>query len=632
MSLSGPLILLAILVLSLLILVGLLPFGLRRLAHRNRAVRRQLAIETAALDHNLLDSAERLRPFHKMKAVHFQEQREAVRRPLLEAREERRGIDRRLARLRLVQPPAGGWPGEFFLRQPAHYVTIPLDSWHLWQAGRHAARIRTSLEAAAAEQETLHQLPQALRQAAADLRDQTLPTLVNALQTERVAGLGRLEPLEERLQQLQQKTTGLAANLRVSPAAQDDKADELALELEAITGTAAQLEEEIAALHQRRLALDSHRQQIRTNHNTFLQSLPPNHTPENLTPILQHIDALFQKADQQRGRQEFEKCEECLNAAGQFTELSWRLYQTGRELEQLVDVQQVSPLADQIRPVLNQWPPLIQQSHQLLQPNNDNVSAGTHALYELAGRIQTQAQHILAEHRQIIGQIEARADQALDTLAAAWDSLQAVLPLAQPDPLADKYHALWPKREAARGVPQLLEDFSTEAGQLTNQIDATRATLQDHQRQMQETLGRLPKILAEAQETAQDWLCLQRLAEQLAALRTSLENLYQTTFAANTREEVNKRISDFKLQTELVNQKWEELRFEAHEIGRLDGMIRDHWQAIQDNPAELSEAKINRAVKLTDSQYERALAAERCKDTRAALEKCLSYVEKLALN
>lgn len=632
MSLSGPLILLAILVLSLLLLVGLLPFGLRWLAGRNRETRRRLYGETAALDHSLLDSAERLRPFRKMKAVHFQEQRQAVRQHLLQANEERRSIDRRLARLRQVQPPATGWPGEFFLRQPAHYVTIPLDGWHLWQAGRHAARIRASLETAATEQETLHQLPQALRQAAADLRDQTLPALAHALQAEKAAGLGRLEPLDGRLQQLQQRTAGLAANLRTGPAAQDDKADQLALELEAITTTAAQLEEEITALHQRRLALDSHHRQIHANHTTFLQSLPPNRTPENLAPILQHIDALFQNADRQRGRQEFDKSQESLNVAGQFTELSWRLYQTGQELEQLVEIQQVSPLADQIKPVLNQWPPLIQQSHQLLQPNNTNVSAGTHALYEMSGRIQAQAQHILTEHHRIIGQIEARADQTLDTLAATWDSLQAILPLAQPDPLAGKYHALWPKREAARGVPDLLEDFIAEAGQFTNQINATRATLQDHQRSMQETLGRLPKILAEAQEMAQDWLCLQRLAEQLAALRTSLENIYQTTFTANTREEVNKRLSDFQLQTELVNQKWEELRFEAHEIGRLDNMIRDHWQAIQENPAELSEAKINRAVKLTDTQYERALSAEQCKDTRAALEKCLTYVEKLALN
>ena len=125
MSQSGPLILLAILIISLLLLVGLLPFGLRWLANRNRERRRILNRETAVLDHALLDAAQRLRPFRHMKAHHYQEQREAVRKPLLEAREGRRTIDRRLARMRLAQPPSAGWPGEFFLRQPAHYVTHP---------------------------------------------------------------------------------------------------------------------------------------------------------------------------------------------------------------------------------------------------------------------------------------------------------------------------------------------------------------------------------------------------------------------------------------------------------------------------------------------------------------------------
>jgi DNA repair exonuclease SbcCD ATPase subunit len=238
----------------------------------------------------------------------------------------------------------------------------------------------------------------------------------------------------------------------------------------------------------------------------------------------------------------------------------------------------------------------------------------------------------LAEHQQILDKVEGLADQALDNLAAAWANLQAVLPLAQPDPLAASYHALWPKREAARGIPQLLEDFAVDAGQLTRQVNATLATLQDQLRYVQETLGRLPKVLAEAQQTAEDWRSLQNLAQQLAALRAALENLSQETFAVNTREDVNKRLTEFQQQAEQIARIQEELRFEAHEIGRLDKIIRDHWEAIQDNPMGLSEAKINRAVKMTDTQYERALSAERCQDTRAALEKCLSYVENLALN
>jgi hypothetical protein len=250
----------------------------------------------------------------------------------------------------------------------------------------------------------------------------------------------------------------------------------------------------------------------------------------------------------------------------------------------------------------------------------------------MAGRIQAQAQQILADHQQALGQIESRADQSLDSLAAAWGKVQAISPLAGPDPLAQSYHALWPKREAARGIPQLLENFIAEAGQLTRHIDATRANLQDHQRHMQETLGRLPTILADAQKTAEDWLCLQRLSEQLAARRVSLENIYQQTFTSNTIKEINNHTTEFQQEVDQLSRIQEELRFEAHEIGRLDNMIRDHWEAIQDNPAGLSEAKINRAVKMTDTQYERALSAERCQDTRAALEKCLSYVEKLALN
>lgn len=632
MSLTGPLILLAILVLSLLLLVGLAPYGLRWLAGRNRKTHSDLKSNTAALDRSLLDAAERLRPFSNMKAVHFQQQREKVRQHLLKAREQRRSIDRRLERLRLVQPPAEGWPGEFFLRQPAHYVTVPLDTWHLWQANRCAGRIRESLEAAGGEQETLRDLPNALRQAAVDIRDQSLPTLFNAVQTEKNAGLGRLDPIELRLQQLKQRTNGLANSLRDSPAAEDRQTDELALELEAITSSADKIGEELATLHRQRLAIDTHRQKARAGHDSLLQSLPPDKIPQVLFPILQHIDALFQDADQQRVRQEFNECKESLDAAGQFTQLSRQLYQAGQELERLVEIQPVSPLADQITPILNQWQPLIKQSHQLLQSQNENVSAGTHALFEMAGRIQTQAQRIQAEHQEAMKQIEGRADQALDNLAAAWDKVQAVTPLAAPDPLAENYQSLWPEREAARGIPERLEDFIAEAEQVTRHIDATCASLVDQQHSMQETLGRLPQILADAQQTAEDWRCLQRLAEQLATLRTSLENIYQETFTANTVQRINNHIAEFDKQTEQVNLVWEELRFEAHEIGRLDNMIRDHWEALQQNPEGVSEAKYNRAVKMTDTQYDRALTAERCKDTRASLEKCLTYVEKLALN
>jgi hypothetical protein len=568
-----------------------------------------------------------------MKAVHFQEQREKVRQHLLQAREGRKSIDRRMERTRLVQPPSEGWPGEFFLRQPVHYITIPLDSWNLWHAGRHAAKVQASLEAAHVEQEILHDLPNALRQAAVDLRDQTLPVSSNAIKTEKSAGLNRLDPLELRLKQLQQRTAKLLNDLRANPAAEDRRADELALELEAITTTADKLGEEIAAIHRRRLNADDHHRRVSSNHDTFLQSLPANRIPENLVPILQHIETLFHEAEQQRNGQEFEICDAALNSAGQFSELCRRLFLTGQELERLVEIQPVSPLADQITPVLNQWQPLIKQSHELIRPHNqENVNAGTHALFELAGRIQSQAQTILAGHQQALNQVEARADQALDALAAAWDKIQAITPLAGPDPLAQNYHALWPKREAARGVPQLLEQFIVEAGQLTRHIEGTRANLQDYQKHMQETLGRLPKILAEAQKTAEEWLCLQRLAEQLAAVRASLESIYQETYSARTIEAYNGFIQEFQRQTELLSRIQEELRFEAYEIGRLDNLIREHWEALQQNPEGVSEAKYNRAVQMTDTQYERALSAERCQDARAALEKCLSYVEKLALN
>jgi hypothetical protein len=250
----------------------------------------------------------------------------------------------------------------------------------------------------------------------------------------------------------------------------------------------------------------------------------------------------------------------------------------------------------------------------------------------MAVRIQSQAQKVLDEHQQVMNQIESQADKALDELAAAWDKVQAITPLAGPDPLAQSYHALWPKRETARGVPQLLETFIAESGQLTRQIDGTRSNLQDHQRQMQEMLGRLPKILAEAQTTAEDWLSLQRLSEQLAAIRAALDERYQIAFTANTIESVNSHIAQFQSQVDQLFYIQEELRFEANEIERLDTMIRQHWEALQQNSEGISEAKYNRAVRMTDTQYENALSAERPKDTRAALEKCLSYVEKLALN
>lgn len=609
-----------------------MPFGLRWLSARNRETRRRLNRETADMDHTLLDAAQRLRPFHKMQAHHYQEQREAVRKPLLEAREERREIDRRLIRTRIVEPPKNRWPGQFFLRQPAHYITIPLNTWHLWQVGRSIKSIHTSLEEAAAQQQSLHQITQALEQAATTLHTQTLPALSQTLQSEKAAGLGRTDPYDEQLHHLRQRTANLTGSLRAGPAPEDRQTDKLALELEAITTAAAKLQDEVGTIRRRRVALDEQRRQALHNHNTLLQNLSPNRVPDNLAPIIDHIDTLLDQAITLRQQHEFDKGEACLALVAQFTELNWRLYETGKLLDHLTEIQQVSPLNDRIKATRNQWPSLVNQSHQLTQPNTDNVAAGIHACSETAVRIQKLAQQILAEHQQILNQVEGRANNALDTLAASWANLQAVLPLTQPDPLAESYHALWPKREAARGVPELLENFIVDSANLTRQINATLNTLQDQLRYVQETLGRLPKILAEAQQMTEEWRSLQKLAERLAALRANLENLSQETFAVNTREEVNNRLAAFHQQAEEVAQVQEELRFEAHEIGRLDKIIRDNWEAIQDNPMGLSEAKINRAVKMTDTQYERALSAERCQDARAALEKCLSYVENLALN
>ena len=237
-----------------------------------------------------------------------------------------------------------------------------------------------------------------------------------------------------------------------------------------------------------------------------------------------------------------------------------------------------------IRATLNQWPPLINQAHTLIQPDHDNVKAGIHALAETADRIKAQAQKILAEHLQIINEVEGRADRALDNLAAAWANLQAAIPLNQPDPLAVSYHALWPKREAARGIPELLEVFITDADQLTRQINATLSTLQDQLRYVQETLGRLPKDLAEAQKTAEDWRSLQNLAEQLAALRASLENLSQETFAVNTREDVNNRLTTFHEQAEQVAriQKSCALRLTKSAVStKLSGNIGKPFRIIQ---------------------------------------------------
>lgn len=632
MSLSGPVLLLAILVLSLLLLVGVMPFALRALANRNRETRRRLYGETAALDRSLLDSAERLRPFRNMKALHFQQQRELVRDHLVEAREVRKTIENRLIRVRLPQPTASGLPSEFFIRRPAHYVNIPLDTWHLWQVGRLISKVKTRLEAAHSEQEKLLDLPNALRQAAVDLREQSLPALVRAIQTEKAVGLGRLDPIELRLQQLQKRTAALAGRLIAGTAVEDRQTDDLAIELESITEVADKIEEELTTIHQRRIRIDEYRRRALTSYDTLRQTLPISRVPENLTPVIQHIDVLYKDADSHRGRLEFDQGERCLHAALQFAELSQQLYTTGQMLEKLTEIQTNSPLAEQITPILNQWPPLIQQTRELLQPPDEMTISGIKAVLEMAVRIESQAQKIWDDHQRAMNQIESQADKALDELAAAWEKVQAITPLAGPDPLAQSYHALWPKREAARGVPQLLETFVAEAGQLTRQIDAARSNLQDHQRQMQELLGRLPKILAEAQTTAEDWLSLQRLSEQLAAVRTALEERYQNTFTANTIESVNSNIAQFQSQVDQLFYIQEELRFEASEIERLDGMIRQHWEALQQNSEGISEAKYNRAVRMTDTQYENALSAERPKDTRAALEKCLSYVEQLALN
>lgn len=632
MSLSGPLILLAILVLSLLLLVGLLPFALRALANRNRETRRRLYGETAALDRSLLESAERLRPFRNMKALHFQQQRELVRDHLVEAREERKTIDSRLEHVRLPQPPVEGWPSEFFLRQPSHYINIPLDTWHLWQIGRLISTVKTSLDAAHNEQETLQDLPNALRQAAVDLREQSLPSLVRAIQIEKAAGLGLLDPLELRLQQQQKRTAALAGRLIAGTAVEDNQTDELAIELENITEITDKIEEELTSIHRRRIKIDENRRRILIGYENLRQTLPISRVPENLALVIEHIDNLIRDADQHRGRLEFDQCEHCLDAVQQFADLSQQLYQTGMTLERLAEIQSLSPLAEKITPILNQWPPLIQQTRELLHPPDEMTASGVKALLEMAGRIQVQAQKVLDDHQQAMNQLESQADKALDELAAAWDKVQAIMPLSGPDPLAQSYHALWPKREAARGVPQLLDTFVVEAGNLTRQIDATRANLQDHQRHMQETLGRIPKILADAQNTAEDWISLQRMSEQLAAIRAALEERYQITFTANTIESVNGHIAQFQGQVDQLFHVQEELRFEASEIERLDQMIRQHWDALQQNSEGISEAKYNRAVRMTDTQYENALSAERTKDTRAALEKCLSYVEKLALN
>jgi hypothetical protein len=352
--------------------------------------------------------------------------------------------------------------------------------------------------------------------------------------------------------------------------------------------------------------------------------------------LVQHIEKLLEEAEQQRGRQEFEAAGQILEVAQRFTDVSWGLHQTERELQRLVEIQPLSPLAAQIKGVLDQWPALVKQAHQLARPRTQNLAAALSAVAETAARIQGQSQRMVAEHQAAMDKVEGRADAALDQLAAAWEALQTVLPLAQPDPLADSYHALWPKREAAHGNPAALEAFILEAGQLTRHVTATRATLQDRQREMSGMLARLPAILAQAQVAAEDWLCLQRLAEQVAARRAVLENLYHEAFTpanrGTTREVAERQIADFSQQSAELNKVYDELLYEAREIGRFDKIIRDHWQAIQDNPAGLDDAKVDRAVKMTDTQYERAMSAENCKDTRAALEKCLNYVEKLALN
>lgn len=627
--------LLLLTLLFLLILVGLLPEALRWLARRNVAQRQQLIQTVRRLEQDLQTLAQQLDPFHSLQAPQYRRIDDEVTQVLAQVQAHREAM---AAPGALLFPDLGDgrWAVQHFASYPQDAGRILHTLRRLRELQRAAAEGEKMLDAAYQELGRLHEMPQQFRQ---DIQAilLTLQQVRDRLQQERGAGITAIQPWEETYSHVRRRAVQINQQLQASDAISLEQADQVGQALDEVEAALAQLNQETQQLQQARLACDEQFHRSSEAFATVEATVDLAHVPEGLRLLLGLIATLHEETTVLRRNAQFPQATALLTDSDTLVGVATAVIAAGQQVQAL-QPRLADSLAPQAMAALYQQvqrsedelaDQLAQLSREPMTPLPRPLLPRLHSWQTRMQQAQTEATAWEQAEQEAAQRLTRELNQATTELNRAWQSLSRLLPLAEGDTLAKKYHGLQRQRQEAANKPLPLQRLVTAVRELTTDIQTSRDYLQQRYDSLKGVARDYPHFVSRVEQEAAHWRCLQAQVAEIKECAMGMQQVWQKVGKTGWLDETHELLDEVKQLNQHAQGSYAALQQQVHQFEQIIAHIERTIDYVQQMAGEMDNGRIARVLGMIDLQYEEAYQAESYEQALAALRQAETFVNGL---
>jgi hypothetical protein len=593
------------------------PESLRWLASHNKNQHRQARAECEAAYRDLLRAAERLHPYHVMKTDEYRELITAGQNTLRSASDDLKAVEFELQSVDPVTIPPRGLAFEFFVRDPGQTVAIPRTTWRLMGVFNTIGRAKGTIATASREQARLDRLPQDLRSRSHWLRDTRIPQVFDLLQRELETGIQISTDYGMQLETVQDKANYLNDALSHVPQTPSTEADDLAGEVGKLSTAVDQLEQIINAHREARLQLDRNLETARAAHISLATNASGTEPPITFEHLVALVEDLLAEVESLRQQAQFGRAERRTADVMTFIELGEQIRITSLDIHYLKISQSGEFLADEAGQVVARWQELLVRVETVIGIDDINVLLPQQArqtseiVEELTAEakvLSADVQQLLVEIDRIVTNLEQEADRQIALLNKASQDLGKTSPVADDDPLAEKYHAIMQYREGAHGNAGQLRQVIVATEQLTSELKELTAEMRKKLVQMNSLIQDLDALATLADNESGNSACLQKYAGAIYAAARRIVELRETVSVQSRFDEKLAALEECRELEEQANAAYAKMSDRLRQLTLLSGTVEHARNDIYLNRGNLSEAAVEGKIHNIDHYFDLALS------------------------
>lgn len=529
-----------------------------------------------------------------------------------------------------------------FLLPVQHFFAAPQDVSLIVSDFRQLKRIKADLvgiENLLAEIQLLFDSLSAVPHQVIEKREKVRQRLENIQRTvdqERDAGIEALDDFRRDIATVREMLASAQGDVEALSTL--GAIDDAAFALESAESKLSDAEVRAQELQRERAALDHRLRRAATeldNTQAANKAGPAAADLPQIRPLLRRAAALVnESAQDHRRRREFNAAGADVTTAGQLIKIGKDLALANSMVRVLIerDVDMGSNEA-----VRGLWSDL----NNLLDKLPANQSDGQRALADAAlasqaAKLHTRAETLTRQQDEVIAGHLRQATAIKDGLERSWNSAQALLRLADDEPLTRRYSRLLQQFEEARLRPSALDEFQRDVAVFQMTLNQWFGRVQSTKALIPTLRSSLPGIIDEALETADEWNCLTEDVTFIQQRAADFETAQAKFASAQHRQDAEVVMDHLANIDKDIAARFAQLKERAGRLNFLESDVneivllatRDLGEPSTEHP---ERPKWERTRLIIDHHLRSAHAAHHYEDASVALLRAADAANKLAL-